>query len=129
MPDINNIISGSLGMTAIILIGSLIFTVVIIFFVFRYVRKVSGTSADHQKILLNGVPGQARILAVQPTGTRVNYQPVADIMLEVHPQGGTPYHAQVRRMISQFQMMQFQVGAVVPVRIDQTDPSKVVIAL
>jgi hypothetical protein len=50
-------------------------------------------------------------------------------MLEVHPQGGTPYHAQVRRMISQFQMMQFQVGAVVPVRIDQTDPSKVVIAL
>ena len=129
MPDINNIISGTLGMTAIILIGSLIFTIVIIFFVFRYVRKVSGTSADHQKILLNGVPGQARILAVQTTGTRVNYQPVPDIMLEVHPQGGTPYHAQVRRMISQFQMMQFQVGAVVPVRIDQTDPSKVVIAL
>lgn len=129
MPDINNMISGTMGLTFGIIAISILVSVVIIFFVFRYARRMSGTSGDQQKILLSGVPGQARILAVQPTGTMINYQPVAQIMLEVHPQGGSPYQAQVKRIVSQFQMMQFQVGAVVPVRIDQADPSKVVIAI
>lgn len=129
MPDVNNMVSGIFGSTALIIVASLAVSLVIIFFVFRYVRKMSGTSKEQQQVLLNGIPAQGRILAVAPTGTMINYQPVANITLEVHPMGGAPYQAQVTRIVSQFQMAQFQVGATVPVKVDPADASKVVIAL
>jgi hypothetical protein len=91
------------------------------------VRKMSGGGKDAQRIAQTGTPGQARILGVQQTGTYINRNPVVNILLEVHPQTGQPYQTTVRRIVSMFQIAQFQQGAVVPVRIDPADPTQVVI--
>lgn len=127
MPDIGGLMGSTLATTGIILLISGIFTVVLIVFILRYTRKMSGRSKEAQQIAQTGVPGQARILNVQQTGTYINRNPVVDILVEVHPQTGQPYQTNVRRLVSMFQISQFQQGAVVPVRIDQTDPTKVVI--
>jgi hypothetical protein len=127
MPDIGGIMQSTLATTGIILLISGIITVLLIIFILRYVRKMSGNNKDAQRIAQTGVPGQARILTVQQTGTYINRNPVVDILVEVHPQTGQPYQTTVRRLVSMFQISQFQQGAVVPVRIDTADPTKVVI--
>lgn len=128
MPDIGGMMSGFMTQTVLILLVVGIFTVLIIFFTMRYVRKMSGGGKDAQRIAQTGVPGQGRILNVQQTGTYINNNPVADILLEVHPSNGQPpYQTSVRRIVSMFQISQFQQGAVLPIKIDPADPSKVVL--
>jgi hypothetical protein len=128
MPDISSMISGFATQTILILAVVGVFTVLIIIFTMRYVRKMSGNSKDAQRIAQTGVPGQARILGVQQTNTRINHNPVVDILLEVHPSNGQPpYQTKVRRMVSMFQIAQFQQGAVLPIGIDPTNPTNVVL--
>lgn len=128
MPDISGMLTGFATQTILILAVVGVFTVLIIFLTMRYVRKMNGNNKDAQRIAQTGVPGQARILGVQQTNTRINNNPVVDIFLEVHPSNGQPpYQTKVRRMISMFQISQFQQGAVLPIRIDPADPTNVVL--
>jgi hypothetical protein len=128
MPDIGGIMQGAMTSTIIILVVVGILTVLIIVFAMRYTRRMAGGGKDAQRIAQTGIPGQGRILGVQQTGTYINNNPVADILLEVHPANGQPpYQTKVRRMVSLFQISQFQQGAVLPVKIDATDPTKVVL--
>ncbi len=128
MPDIGGMIQGTMTTTAIILVVVGILTVGIIFFALRYARNMSGGGKDAQRIAANGVAAQGRILGVRQTGTYINNNPVADIMLEIHPANGQqPYQTTVRRTVSLFQISQFQQGAVLPVKFDPADPSKVVV--
>jgi len=128
MPDVGGIMQGAMTTTIITLVVVGLLTVVIIFFTLRYVRKMSGGGKDAQRIAQSGIPGQGRILNVQQTGTYINNNPVADILLEVHPSNGQqPYQTNVRRIVSLFQISQFQQGAVLPVKIDPADPTKVVL--
>ncbi len=124
---INEALSGA-GTVALITIGgTLLLTVVIIFFVFRAVRKVSGNSKDAQRILQTGIPAQARILQVSQTGMYVNNNPVADLILEVQIQGQAPYQTQLRQLVSMFNLSQFQVGSVLAVKVDPSNPANVVL--
>ncbi|HYO89219.1 MAG TPA: DUF3592 domain-containing protein [Candidatus Limnocylindrales bacterium] len=128
MPDVGGMLQGTLMTTVIILVVVGILTVAIIFFAMRYVRSMSGGGKDAQRIAANGVAGQGRILGVRQTGTYINNNPVADIMLEIHPANGQPpYQTTVRRTVSLFQISQFQQGSVLPVKFDPADPSQVVL--
>lgn len=128
MPDVGGIFQGAMVSTIAIIVVVGILTVAIIFFAMRYARKMAGGGKDAQRIAASGIPGQGRILGVQQTGTYINNNPVADIMLEVHPANGQPpYQTTVRRMVSLFQISQFQQGAVLPIKIDPADPAKVVL--
>lgn len=82
-----------------------------------------------QELLVSGEMAQARILRLAETGMMINNSPVADILMEVRPQNRAPFQAQARMAISMLRVAQVQPGAVVPVRFDPMDVSKVVIDL
>ena len=73
----------------------------------------------------SGISAQATIQNVWQTGTYVNNSPQVGMQLEVRPPTGVPYVAQVNAIIPLINIPQFQPGAVVPVKIHPTDPSKV----
>jgi hypothetical protein len=82
--------------------------------------------AQH-RILESGVPGRAKILDIQPTGTIVNDQPKVRIFLEVYPQQEEKYEAKVEMVISPVYLPQFQPGAELIVKIDPNDKSKLAV--
>jgi hypothetical protein len=128
MPDVGGILQGTLLTTVVILAITAVATILIIVLAMRWVRSVSGGGKDAQRIAASGIDGQGRILGVKQTSMYVNRQPLVDIHLEVHPANGQPpYTTTVRRVVSLFQISQFQQGAVLPLRFDPADPSKVVI--
>jgi hypothetical protein len=116
------IMGGSILLTC--LIGGLITLVTlgsigaVMFFVFKALRP-------DPTIMKSGTPAQATIQNVWQTGTYVNNNPQIGMQLEVRPPTGVPYTAQVNAIIPLVNIPQFQPGAVVPVKIHPTDPSKV----
>lgn len=103
---------------------SLALTIGVTVFAIRYIRKMVG---PNRSILQNGVPAQARIMAVQQTGMMVNHQPQIVFDLEVRSPGGSPYRAQTKAVIPVVNIPQLQPGVEVPVKIHPTDPAQVVL--
>jgi hypothetical protein len=116
------IMGGSILLTC--LIGGLITVITLVsvgavmFFVFRALRP-------DPTIAKSGIAAQATIQNVWQTGTYVNNNPQIGMQLEVRPPTGMPYIAQTNAIIPLVNIPQFQPGAVVPVKIHPTDPSKV----
>lgn len=124
LPGIDSI----LAPTLIILVIVAVMTAIIGLLVFGYFRKMTGRGKDARRIATTGMHGQGRILAVRQTSVMINNQPVVDIDLEVHPANSQPpYRTTVRRVVSLFQIAQFQQGAVLPLKFDPADPSQVVL--
>jgi hypothetical protein len=84
----------------------------------------SGISQAKQ-LHATGQPARAEILRIWDTGMTVNDDPVVGFVLQVQPDGKPAYETQTKLRISRIQVSQFQPGAVVPVRVDPTDPSRV----
>lgn len=80
-----------------------------------------------ERILQNGVDAQARIVDVTDTGSRHNSNPIVRIrvVLEMPGSKGTP--AEVTQPVSAVELVRLQPGAVVHVRYDRLDPSKIAI--
>lgn len=101
---------------------SIIATVVIIFFVFRYVKKTVGTN---QVVMQQGIDARAKIISAQQTGVMLNDQPQVLFQLEVNPPTGMPYQTSAKAVIPIFNIPQFQPGAEVAVKIHPADPNVV----
>jgi hypothetical protein len=130
MPDLGNLLGSTIGITIAITVASLIFALVIVVFVIRYSRRMMGRDRASQELLATGAPAQARIVQVQETGMRINDMPVLNFLLEVTPMNGQPpFQVWTRRRVGTYQIMQFQIGSILPVRYDPADPTKVAIAL
>ena len=78
-------------------------------------------------LLASGEAARAKILELKETGITVNKQPVADIVMEVRPEGRAPYQATVRQVIGRLQLGDFHTGTELWVRFDPTDPRRVAI--
>ncbi len=109
---------GTCLLTGLITLVSLAGVGLVIWFVMRSVGQ-------NQAVLKTGTPAQAVIQQVWQTGTYVNNNPQIGMQLEVRPPNGMPYAAQVNAIIPLVNIPQFQPGAVVPVKISPTDPTKV----
>jgi len=81
------------------------------------------------EIAQNGLSGKGRILSIEDTGVRIGGEMNirCRFQLEVTPDGGSPYQATALAVIPMVNLAQFQAGAVVPVKIHPTDPSKVIL--
>lgn len=89
------------------------------------IDRMSGV-AETKRLQETGVAAQARILEIWDTGMTVNDDPVIGIRAEVTRADGTTYTATIpKSLISRLDVPRFQPGAVVDVRIDSQDPSKV----
>ncbi len=129
MPDVNGIMNSVSTITIIAVGGGILITVIVLFFVFRVMRGVSGMNQKTAQLLTTGTPAQAKVLALNSSGMMVNYNPVVDIMLEVHPREIAPYQTQVRTMIPSIKLAQVQPGMTVEVRYNPNNPAEVAVAL
>lgn len=81
-------------------------------------------------ILAIGQPTTAKVLRVIDTGTTINQDPVIDFVLEVYPRdGGDPYEAHTKALISRLEVPQVQPGTILPVKYDPEDRSRVALDL
>ena len=120
MDSTSQLISGGITLLVLVIVGLILWRVLTPIFRGQQVTR---------DLLANGEFAQAKILRLAETGMMINNQPVADILMEVHPRNRAPYQAQARMAISMLRVAQVQPGAVVPVRFDPSDASKVVIDL
>jgi hypothetical protein len=76
-----------------------------------------------------GVPAQARILGVRPTGHMTNFTPQCQIEMDVYSPNTPPYRVSVLGEIPPIASPRVQPGLVVPVKVDRRDPANVVLNL
>ena len=74
----------------------------------------------------NGIPAQARIVSMRPTGAMINYNPQVQASLEVQGPSG-PYLVHTLAVISQMYIPQFQPGATVMIRVNPQNPQDVAV--
>lgn len=110
----------SIGITVI----TLVFTLGIIFVVFR---MVSGSMGD-KATLQNGVPASALVMSLAPTGTVINdMYYVCNIGLRVQMPAQAPYDVMIKQSVPVTAMARVNPGANIGVKVDPTDQTKVVI--
>jgi len=78
-----------------------------------------------REIRENGLPAKGKVLKIWETGIRVNHDPVVGFLLEIHAEGMAPYKAETQELISILWIPQIQPGALLPVKYDPKDPSRI----
>lgn len=106
-----------------------IFVLVILLIFFVVYRKVFAPVDRQRKLQRTGVLAEATVLEIRETGWTVNsIYPVVKLELEVRPPDGQPYQAEVQTLIGRLDVPQLQPGALVAVRYDPRNPSRVALA-
>lgn len=105
------------GVRLILAVGSVVMVAV-------GVVLVRGAGAT-DRIARQGLAGTAEIVGVQQTGMFVNNNPQVALDLEVRVIGQSPYRATVKEVVPLVMLSRLQ--GTVPVRVDPTDPQRVVV--
>jgi len=143
MNNLSNILGGPLlgiGITAVVLV---VMAVVFLKMFRPMMKDAKGMMADAQNMMqaetaaanlrMTGLPGQARVLNIQPTGTMVNMAPQCRVDLEVEPPAtapgyrSPPYRVSILQTLNQVVLPRVQPGMTVPVKIDASNPTNVVV--
>ncbi|MCC7523063.1 DUF3592 domain-containing protein [Candidatus Uhrbacteria bacterium] len=82
---------------------------------------------QREQLIKTGLPAQAEILTIEPTGNTYNDQPQARILLLVTPETGESFEAETTMIINPIYAPQFQPGKRVKVRYDANDKTNVAI--
>jgi hypothetical protein len=122
---------GPMGGIGLIITG-VVFAVVGKFTLPQFMGQLGGAQAmvnamaAKEQLALTGIPAQARVVAMQQTGTMVNMNPqVAATLMVNGPQG--PYQVQTMAIVPIMNIAQFQPGAVVNVRVNPQNPMEVAV--
>ena len=99
-------------------------TILIIACLSACVGSFTGESVN-EPIRETGFAASARVLEIWETGVRVNDNPVVGFRLEVMLEDGSAYEAVTKNVVSILHIPQIQPGAVLPVKVDPEDPSRV----
>ena len=82
-----------------------------------------------REIMATGIPATAKVLRIWETGVMINNNPVVGFLLEVYAEGLEPYEAETKALISILAIPRIQPGAVLPVKYDPNDPSRIALDL
>jgi hypothetical protein len=103
-----------------------VFMVPFLFFMFFMVyRSFIKTSFNLSRLLKKGIRGTSTVLSVAETGTLINRQPLCRIEMQIEIPGQPAYNATTKRVISYFQVSQFQPGTQLHVMVDPANNQKV----
>lgn len=116
------------GMTIVFIILSvcctLLITVAAIAVPFIIIRRMNQNNQKKaEELMATGQQGEATILALQDTGMRINDDPRVAIVMEVRIPGYAPYQVQKTITLPLIRMSQVQVGSIVAVMADPTQPN------
>jgi len=75
-----------------------------------------------EALMATGRKGEATILELEDTGTRVNDNPRVDVLLEVRIPGNSTYQIRKTITVPLVRLSQIQVGSVVAVLADPSQP-------
>lgn len=95
--------------------GAVLFGITIILTIASFMTNSMQSAA----LLKNGIDAKAKILNMYETGTRVNYNPLVGLELEVTPPDGNVFTATVEKVLSQIQLSQIDIGETVNVKYDK----------
>jgi hypothetical protein len=117
----------ALGVLVITVLGAIALWVVVWGPMVKNARAVMYTQTATATLRAGGLPAQARILGVRPTGHMTNFTPQCQIDMDVYSQGAPPYRVSVVGEIPPMASPRVQPGLVVPVKIDRRNPANVVL--
>ena len=83
--------------------------------------------AAYAGVYANGLQGTATVNTITETGIKMNDAPVCELDLTVVVPGREPYQVKHRQLLAISVLPRYQPGATFGVRVDQNDPSKLVI--
>lgn len=93
-----------------------------------WARRVGRSQAQARRIRASGLPGSAKIESVTQTGVVLNeVNPQVELELEVHLDGRDPYMIRQKEFVPGALLGMLTAGRPLPVRVDPSDLSKVVI--
>jgi len=105
----------------------IIIIIILVIFALAFAPFIASFSRT-RKLLQNGEIAQGTILSVSNTGLTVNDNPQARFSIEVRPANRPPFRAEAKKIISMFEILQYQPGTIVEVRFDPNNPSVVAIS-
>jgi hypothetical protein len=117
------------GITIISIVIPIIITVVVLFFVFRFLGNLSKAGQATQQLLMTGVPATATVLQLEDGGMRVNDNPMVNVMLQVNSTQFGTYQAVVQSIVPMIKLAQVQPGQTVNVKVDPSNPQRVALEL
>ncbi|MCB1015173.1 MAG: hypothetical protein KDB10_08660 [Acidimicrobiales bacterium] len=109
------------------LLVSVAITAVVLFLVYRMVAGMTGNTRAGRELMATGADAPATVLALQQTGTYVNMNPQVVLTLQVSPPGQAAFQAQTSTILPMVAVPQVQPGAVINVKYDPADHSKVLV--
>ena len=114
---------------SVVFIGTIVVTSILPFA--KPMMSLFGGSRETKRILNEGRPGTAEIVAIGPSsmgGTvTVNNNPYLGITVTVNDGFQAPYTTSVDTIVPQYELPQYQPGKILSVMIDKDDPLKIVI--
>jgi hypothetical protein len=75
-----------------------------------------------ENLLETGQQGEAVVLSLEDTGTRINDNPRVRMLLEVHLAGRSSYQVEKTMVVPLIRLSQVQVGSTVQVLVDASQP-------
>ncbi len=81
------------------------------------------------EIMAIGRPATGTIVRLIDTGTTINDDPVVEFVVRVSPEGGEPYEANTKGLVSRLDVPAIQPGRVVPVKFDPNNPARIALDL
>ncbi|PIU56712.1 MAG: hypothetical protein COS89_05710 [Deltaproteobacteria bacterium CG07_land_8_20_14_0_80_38_7] len=106
---------------------SILFGVVPILIIAGIFYMFFGSELEQREILKTGKPAKALLLNIEPTGTIINDQPQVKMLIEVKAPELNIYQTELKMVISPVYLPQFQPGAVLNIKYDSDDPSRVAV--
>jgi len=114
-------------------IGPIIAVIAIAVVLLRVVLPIFRLKSQTNTLLATGIPAEATVLNAAQTGSKLTIggqeQYGVALTLEVRAPGRAPYATQTQAFISILQLSQSQPGAVIPVKIDPQDQTKIAVDL
>ena len=114
-----------IGGSGMVLTGVILGVVGVILLLFGIgsLRKASAS----KRIDETGLAGTGQVVGLTQTGMYLNNNPQIGMQLMVSVPGRNPYQVEVRQFVPLMLLGSIQVGSTLPVKVDQQNPSKVVI--
>lgn len=72
----------------------------------------------------HGTDATAQLLRIKDTGNRHNEDPIVQLSVEVHPEGGEPYRTAIITALSAVELPKYKEGDTVRVRFDPEHPDR-----
>lgn len=112
------------GLVALAIVGGVLALTGLIFVIAgRFVKSAGGVTE-----LTDGVPGTAQVISVDDTGVTINhFNAVFRVQANITVHGQAPYVGSFKVTLGRSQWGIFQPGMTVPVLVERSDPSKIML--